>query len=199
MITLKQHYICKTCGTQFPAAEQPPEACPICQDERQYVGFNGQEWTTLPALQSDHANEIKTLELGLTGIGSQPTFAIGQRALLVQTPAGNVLWDCISLIDDPTVEAVSALGGVSAIAISHPHYYASMIEWSRAFSAPVYLHADDRQWVMRPDPRRLAKRRYPHRRAGQALCQLHVQLSEPDPPACQRRAAHRCRCGAISV
>jgi glyoxylase-like metal-dependent hydrolase (beta-lactamase superfamily II) len=27
-----------------------------------------------------------------------------------------------------------------------------MVEWSRAFDAPVYLHAADREWVMRPDP-----------------------------------------------
>jgi len=46
---------------------------------------------------------------------------------------------------------VEALGGISAIAISHPHFYASMVEWSRAFDAPIYLHAADRQWVMRPD------------------------------------------------
>jgi glyoxylase-like metal-dependent hydrolase (beta-lactamase superfamily II) len=26
-----------------------------------------------------------------------------------------------------------------------------MIEWSRAFDAPIYLHADNRPWVMRPD------------------------------------------------
>jgi hypothetical protein len=27
-----------------------------------------------------------------------------------------------------------------------------MVEWSRAFGGvPIYLHADDRQWVMRPD------------------------------------------------
>jgi glyoxylase-like metal-dependent hydrolase (beta-lactamase superfamily II) len=147
-----QHFICKTCGTQFPVTPQPPDVCPICQDERQYIGFDGQQWTTLAALQADHTNLIKPLEPGLTGIGTQPAFAIAQRALLLQTPAGNILWDCISLIDDPTIEAVNALGGISAIAISHPHYYSSMIEWSRAFDAPVYLHADDRQWVMRPDP-----------------------------------------------
>jgi len=43
------------------------------------------------------------------------------------------------------------MGGISAIAISHPHYYSSMVEWSRCFNAPIYLHAADRQWVMRPD------------------------------------------------
>ena len=25
------------------------------------------------------------------------------------------------------------MGGLKAIAISHPHYYSSMVEWSRAF------------------------------------------------------------------
>jgi glyoxylase-like metal-dependent hydrolase (beta-lactamase superfamily II) len=63
-----------------------------------------------------------------------------------------VLWDCVSLLDDATIQAVRALGGITAIAISHPHFYSSMIEWSQAFDAPVYLHADNLQWVMRPDP-----------------------------------------------
>jgi glyoxylase-like metal-dependent hydrolase (beta-lactamase superfamily II) len=145
------HYLCTTCGTQFAATETPPAHCPICEDERQYIGWQGQQWTTLDALRQTHQNEVMPEEPGLTGIGTQPTFAIGQRALLVQTPAGNVLWDCISLIDEATVAAVQALGGISAIAISHPHYYSSLVEWSRAFAAPVYLHAADRQWVMRPD------------------------------------------------
>jgi len=149
---LMMQFICKTCGTQFPASEQPLSNCPICEDERQYIGWEGQQWTTLSELQQNHHNIIKTIEPNLTGIGTRPSFAIAQRALLVQTSEGNILWDCISLIDEPTSAAVKALGGVSAIAISHPHFYSSMIEWSRAFNAPIYLHADDRQWVMRQDP-----------------------------------------------
>lgn len=145
------HFICRTCGTQFPASEQPPAHCPICEDERQYVGPNGQQWTTLDALQADHHNLIRTVEPGLTGIGTLPTFAIGQRALLVQTPEGNVLWDCISLIDETTITTLKALGGVQAIAISHPHYYSSMVEWAHAFDAEIYLYAADREWVMRPE------------------------------------------------
>ncbi len=145
------NYICKTCGTQFAATEQKPEHCPICEDPRQYIGWNGQQWTTLDELKRDHHNVCKTHEPGLTGIGTHPDFAIAQRALLVQSPHGNVLWDCISLIDEPTRAVVQSLGGISAIAISHPHYYSSMVEWSRAFNAPVYLHADDREWVMCPD------------------------------------------------
>jgi glyoxylase-like metal-dependent hydrolase (beta-lactamase superfamily II) len=146
------HYICETCGTQFAASDQTPASCPICEDERQYIGWEGQKWTTLDALLLNHHNVLKTIEPNLTGIGTHPSFAIGQRALLVQTAQGNVLWDCISLIDEPTIAAVNALGGISAIAVSHPHFYSSMVEWSRAFDTPIYLHEDDRQWVMRPDP-----------------------------------------------
>jgi hypothetical protein len=92
-------------------------------------------------------------EAELIGIGTSPAFGIGQRALLVRTPRGNVLWDCISLIDDAIVEIVNGLGGLKAIAISHPHYYTSMVDWSAAFGGiPVYLHAADRSWVMRSAP-----------------------------------------------
>lgn len=146
------HYICVTCGTQYAEAETPPAACKICEDERQYVGYGGQRWTTLDDLRRDYHNVVKPVEAGLTGIGTHPSFAIAQRALLVQSPDGNLLWDCISLLDEPTVAAVRALGGVRAIAISHPHYYSSLVEWSRAFDAPVYIHNDEKEWVVRPDP-----------------------------------------------
>ncbi|MCX6049210.1 MAG: MBL fold metallo-hydrolase, partial [Chloroflexi bacterium] len=147
------NFICKTCGTQFAATDEPPAHCPICEDERQYIGWAGQQWTTLTELRAERHNSTKLAEPNLTEIGSEPAFAIGQRALLVQAPTGNVLWDCLSLIDDATVAAVQALGGLAAIAISHPHYYSSMVEWSHAFgNAPIYLHAADRVHVMRPDP-----------------------------------------------
>lgn len=145
-------YICVTCGTQYPESDTPPEHCLICEDERQYIGWQGQRWTTLDSLQTTHKNAFKLEEANLMGIGTEPRFAIGQRALLIQTPSGNILWDCISLIDAATIQIVNALGDLTAIAISHPHYYSCMVEWSHAFDAPVYLHTDDRQWVMRPDP-----------------------------------------------
>jgi glyoxylase-like metal-dependent hydrolase (beta-lactamase superfamily II)/DNA-directed RNA polymerase subunit RPC12/RpoP len=145
-------YICTTCGTQHAQSDQPPAACAICQDERQFVKATGQDWTTPERLRRTNRNSIQFQEPGLLGIGIDPHFAIGQRALFLRTPGANVLWDCLSLLDEAVVEAITALGGLSAIAISHPHYYASMVEWSRAFGGvPVYLHAADRQWVMRPD------------------------------------------------
>ena len=146
-----ENYICVTCGTQYAVSMQPPDACLICEDERQYIGYGGQRWTTLAELQKHHHNVYKQEEPGLVGIASEPRFAIGQRALLLQTPDGNVLWDCITVIDDVTVAYIQSLGGISKIAISHPHYYSSMIEWSKAFdNAPIYIHESEREWVMRP-------------------------------------------------
>ncbi len=57
------------------------------------------------------------------------------------------------MLDDKTVAEVKARGGVRAIAISHPHFYSSMIEWAERFDAQIFLHAEDRQWVMRKSPR----------------------------------------------
>ncbi|MGQ7792630.1 MBL fold metallo-hydrolase [Faunimonas sp. B44] len=145
-------FICTTCGTQFAPGTRPPEHCPICEDERQYVGPGGQSWTTLEELRSRHANSFAECEPDLFAIRTVPAFAIGQRAFLLRTPAGNVLWDCLALIDGATIEIVRALGGLSAIAISHPHYYTTMVEWAEAFDAPVHLHEGDREWVMRPSP-----------------------------------------------
>jgi glyoxylase-like metal-dependent hydrolase (beta-lactamase superfamily II) len=111
----------------------------------------GQSWTTLQNLAARHFNSFRQHEDGLIGIGTQPNFAIGQRALLVVTPHGNVLWDTIALLDAATVTLIKGLGGIKAIAISHPHFYTAMVEWSSAFDAPIHLHEADRGWIVRPD------------------------------------------------
>jgi len=147
-------WICSTCGTQFPPRKAAPDDCPICQDERQYVRRQGQQWTTLTRMRADgFRNELRELEPGLSEIHTTPKFAIGERALLLRTDEGNVLWDCVSLLDDDTVAAVRARGGIAAIAISHPHYYTTMVEWAERFDARVYLHKADRAWAMRPSDR----------------------------------------------
>jgi hypothetical protein len=139
--------ICATCGVQFAG---PAERCPICEDPRQYVPPEGQQWTTMAELAREHRNEIRE-EAGFTGIGTDPRFAIGQRALLVPWGDGNLLWECITLLDDATAAEVERRGGLRAIAISHPHYYSAMVEWAHRFGCPVLLHEDDREWIMRPD------------------------------------------------
>ncbi len=116
-------FICETCGTQYKASAQAPAACPICEDDRQYVGWEGQHWTTLDALRKTHTVRIAD-DHGLLGLDVTPAFAIPQRALLLPTDAGNILWECLSLVTDEAVDALTAHGGVDRIIISHPHFYA---------------------------------------------------------------------------
>ena len=121
-------FICTACGTQYPPSDTPPAACPVCTDERQFIPASGQSWTTLEKLRSGHSNKFRRLAAGLTTIETTPAFAIGQRVILARTPAGNVLWECIALIDDATVDLLNGLGGVEVIAISHLHYHTTMVE-----------------------------------------------------------------------
>ncbi|THA58050.1 MBL fold metallo-hydrolase [Streptomyces sp. A1136] len=142
--------VCRTCGTQYAA---PRPDCPVCLDERQYVARGGQQWTSVAALRADgHQGRFEEQGPDVLGIGSTPEFAIGQRALLLRTASGNVLWDCVPYLDEAMIREVRELGGITAIAISHPHFYSTMVDWAHAFDAPVYLHEADRQWVGRPDP-----------------------------------------------
>jgi hypothetical protein len=145
-------FICVTCGVQFDESEAPPEICPICTDERQYVREGGQAWTTLDELRADHKNEVRQ-DGDFAGVGTEPWFGIGQRALLVPFGEQVVMWDCTLLADDTAVKEIEARGGLAGIAISHPHYYSTMADWAERFDCPVWLHAADRRWVMQPSER----------------------------------------------
>ncbi|HET7386737.1 MAG TPA: hydrolase [Nocardioidaceae bacterium] len=146
-------WICATCGVQFADTDRPPAGCPICSDERQYVGWDGQRWTSTAELSVEHSNVLREEEPNLVGVGVQPSFAIGQRALLVRTPAGNVLWDCVSLLDQNAHRRIDELGGIAAICMSHPHFYAANVDFADAFDARVLIPRADRHWVQRPSPR----------------------------------------------
>jgi glyoxylase-like metal-dependent hydrolase (beta-lactamase superfamily II) len=111
----------------------------------------GQVWLRWDEFLDGHRAEVRD-DHGFLGVGCEPSFAIGQRALLVETAVGNILWDCIPYLDAALVERVAAEGGLAAIAISHPHYYSAMVEWAEAFGCPIHLHEAERKWVMRPDP-----------------------------------------------
>jgi hypothetical protein len=143
-------YICETCGTQYAESAAPPAHCVICEDDRQYVGWNGQTWTTPDALAARFALRIEDDD-GVLGIGVTPDFAIPQRALLLPTDAGNLLWECVSLVTADAIAALNARGGVDRIVISHPHFYSAMVDWSDALGGvPILLHEADKAWVQRP-------------------------------------------------
>jgi GNAT superfamily N-acetyltransferase len=146
--TPAEYALCATCGTEYPASAEWLTDCPICSDERQYVAETGQRWTTLAAIRPTHRNQFTALAPGVTRIRTEPKFAIGQEATLIETPSGNVLWDCVSLLDQETVAFIAGRGGLRAICISHPHFFTTMTEWSRTFSAPLVLHEANRPWSM---------------------------------------------------
>jgi len=146
-------WICRTCAVQHEDTEQPPTECAICLDERQYVGHGGQRWTTMSELLETTANDRREEEPSLLGIGVKPPVAIGQRALLVQTPDGNVLWDCVPVLDDATREHVESLGGITAICMSHPHFYAAHVDWADAFDATIHIPRADEEWIRCRSPR----------------------------------------------
>ncbi|KAJ4146195.1 hypothetical protein NW754_001659 [Fusarium falciforme] len=149
-VTAATWLVCVTCGTQFPTADRSKvKTCHICDDPRQFVPPSGQSFSTLEELGKTHRNEFTPCPADprLTFISSTPKLAIGQRAILIQTPEGNILWDCISLLDEETISKIQALGGLRAMVISHPHFYSTHVQWARAFKCPVYLSAEDARWA----------------------------------------------------
>jgi glyoxylase-like metal-dependent hydrolase (beta-lactamase superfamily II) len=145
-------WTCFQCGAQFPDAPAPPSACLVCEDERQYVNWHGQSFLSREEMQQRY-KLIWRDDLGLTGLQVEPHFAIDQRALLVREPDGCVMWDCVPLATDEAIAHVRELGGLKAIAVSHPHYYGAVADWSAAFGGvPIYLHGDDHAFVTRPSP-----------------------------------------------
>jgi len=141
---------CATCGVENAVDD---EVCAICADERQYLPPGGQRWTNLAERAAEGCRvEVAELEPDLFGLTARPKADIGQTALLVRTPAGNLLWDVPGYIDAEAVAAVDDLGGITAIMASHPHMYGVQREWARAFGATVWISAKDARWVRRDGP-----------------------------------------------
>ncbi|KAL2862846.1 putative metallo-beta-lactamase domain protein [Aspergillus lucknowensis] len=170
MTDLLDLIICSTCGTQFSAPSNPL-SCKICDDPRQYVPPTGQSWTTLRTLRASQNPTYSNIFTpdpihgdALISIHTEPRHAIGQRAYLCRTKVGsssrsgrafNVLWDCITYIDDDTIQRIQDLGGIDAIVISHPHYYSTHLLWAEIFDCPVYLSAEDEEWIVRRGERQV--------------------------------------------
>ncbi|KAL5345767.1 hypothetical protein ACLOAV_009521 [Pseudogymnoascus australis] len=148
--------VCETCGTQYGTSDAALlTSCRICDDPRQYVPATGQSFATLRSLRDGHTSTLTPHPTApsLSVIHTSPRLAIGQRALLIQTTNGNILWDCITLLTPSLVSSINALGGLAAIVISHPHFYSTHLLWAQVFKCPVYLADDDREWLVEEDPR----------------------------------------------
>lgn len=146
-----EFWICRTCAVEH---DHRVAVCAICDDERQYVPIDGQEWTTLPELTAEgYRAEMAELEPGLQAITTSPEAGIGQQSKLLHTRAGSLLWDPVGFVDDDIVQRVRALGEVRAIVASHPHMFGVQVEWSRRLGGvPVLVAEADLHWVARHDP-----------------------------------------------
>ncbi|HWJ29574.1 MAG TPA: hypothetical protein VNS32_23750 [Flavisolibacter sp.] len=146
----KTAFICTACGIEYEPSENQPTECPVCTDDRQYVPGGCQSWTTLTQVNQQYKNIFEKIHDRFYALYTTPHFAIGQRAHLILSPSGNILWDCITNIDDSTVDLIQNMGGIKAIAISHPHYFSTIAEWSERFgNIPVYINRLDAKWLGR--------------------------------------------------
>jgi hypothetical protein len=138
--------ICLTCGTRY--TEEAPATCAICSDERQYVPATGQKWTSYKELSQTRTIRFDDPLADVYNLRISPAFGIAQRAHLIVSPGGNILWDCLPFLDETTAAFVRSKGGLKGIAVSHPHYYSLMAAWAETFDCPIYLHKADSEWVM---------------------------------------------------
>src|SRR5476651_937176 len=104
---MDQPTICTTCGTQYPLHKPVPPLCHICNDDRQYINENGQSWTSISNLEKRYHTEINKIRDGLYSIKTTPDFALANRAFIVQSPQGNILWDCVPHIDNKAVDFIN--------------------------------------------------------------------------------------------
>ncbi len=143
--------ICATCAVEHPL---DAVACRICADERQWVPAGGQKWTKLVELAAvGHRAVVHELEPNLLAVDTSPAVGIGQRAKVICTPAGALLWDPVGYIDEPAVAAIAARCPLALVVASHPHMYGVQVEWSRAFrDVPIMVAAADVSWVARSAP-----------------------------------------------
>lgn len=124
------------------------------QDPRQFVPPTGQQWTSLGQMQERNYKNIfreDPVEPRVWTITTEPQFAIGQRAFFIETESGNILWDCVTWLDQDTVDWINEKGGLKAIVVSHPHFYSTHLDWAEAFGCKVYVAKLDEEWLGRPD------------------------------------------------
>jgi hypothetical protein len=158
-------------------SNQAPNLTIYLQDPRQYVPASGQTWTSLATSQASQKNTFETdakdgrihyittkpltpseLPAGLADSSTtRKQLGIGQRAILIETKHGNVLWDCIALLTPDTIDFIASKGGLKAILISHPHFYTTHLEWADVFGCPVYTCQDDAEWLNRQDKKGVRK------------------------------------------
>lgn len=118
------------------------------------VNINSDSTLSSPTLAKSDGQVSTTREVpDAYTIYTKPTLGIGERAILLITPHGTIMWDLITYLDDATIARLNAppFNGLKAIVISHPHYYTTHLDWAEAFGCPVYISEEDEGWTSRED------------------------------------------------
>src|SRR6478752_4396057 len=103
-------WICETCAVETADLPQPPSECRVCEDERQWVPADGQRWTSLGELRARGTRIVSSeVEPDLWGLRAEPAVGIGQQTMVVRTPSGTLLFDCVGYVDDEALELVRSL------------------------------------------------------------------------------------------
>lgn len=147
MPSVNNDILCATCGSYYYDCTTPPQACAICEDDRQYVPPDGQVWMRADVLAQDHRVVLRDDD-GMPALGLEPGFAINQRALVIRGEHASVLWEALPLVTEEAIAAITRDGPIQYIALSHPHFYSAMQRWSEALgNIPILIHAADKEWV----------------------------------------------------
>ncbi|WP_242311262.1 hypothetical protein [Bacillus cereus group sp. BfR-BA-01331] len=104
-------------------------------------------------LNSIYTDKIQQIEEGLYSIRTTPHFADKQTAYYIQNKKFNILWDCVTDLDEKTIDEINKFGGIQAIALSNPHFHTTYIEWAKVFDALIYIHEDNKKWVTQQSER----------------------------------------------
>lgn len=113
------------CGASDAAYRCPMPRSMPCLDPRQYIGIQGQKWTTLRALvESDtyHNDFHELVAAAAWTFKTRPAFGIGQRAFLLKTAGddgGLIMWDCVAYPDDATMQAIDRIPSPTWSSVIH--------------------------------------------------------------------------------
>lgn len=104
-------------------------------------------------MRGQYSNRIKQddYDKRIWSIWTEPAFAIGERAMFLETPAGNILWDCVANLDQLTVDFINSNGGIKAMLVTHRHFWTTRLDWAKEFDCPLYLSVEESGWLCRED------------------------------------------------
>ena len=123
-----QAFICTACGTQYPPSEARRPTAPSARTSGSSCRWAGRPGPRCRPCACRHFNAWRQHEPGLIGIGTQPS--LRHRPARASHPARRTAISCGTAsrcIDAATVTLIKGLGGLKAIAISHPHFYTTLV------------------------------------------------------------------------